>query len=36
MASTDRAWPFSFENICEALGVDPALLRRKLREEQVQ
>ena len=30
MASTDRAWPFSFENICEALGVDPDFLRAQL------
>jgi len=33
VASGDRAWPFSFENLCDALGIDPALLRRTLREE---
>jgi len=22
VASRDRAWPFSFENLCEALGLD--------------
>lgn len=25
--SNDRSWPFSFVNICEALGVDPEYLR---------
>lgn len=30
MASTDRAWPFSFENLCDALGLDPGRLRREL------
>jgi len=30
LASTDRAWPFSFENLCEALGIDAAGLRREL------
>ena len=33
VASTDRAWPFSFENICEALGLDAGGLRRKLHKE---
>jgi hypothetical protein len=33
LASTDRAWPFSFENLCEALGLDPVSLREKLQEE---
>jgi len=28
--STDRAWPFSFENLCEALGLDAFELRSKL------
>jgi hypothetical protein len=28
--STDRTWPFSFENVCEALGLDTVALRRKL------
>ncbi len=31
--STDRAWPFSFENICEALGLDADCLRRELQKE---
>ncbi len=30
VTSTDRAWPFSFENICEALDVDPHRVRRQL------
>lgn len=25
--STDRTWPFSFENLCEALGIDADTLR---------
>lgn len=28
--STDRAWPFSFENVCEALGIDAGTLRARL------
>lgn len=31
VASTDRRWPFSFENLCEALGLDPSSLRQELR-----
>jgi len=31
VASTDRQWPFSFENLCEALGLDAAGLREQLR-----
>jgi hypothetical protein len=29
-ASTDRKWPFSFENLCDAVGVNPGSLRRGL------
>ena len=29
--STDRTWIFSFENICEALGIEVEYLRRGLR-----
>jgi hypothetical protein len=32
VASTDRSWPFSFENLCEAVGLDAAWLRQRLRE----
>jgi DNA-binding transcriptional ArsR family regulator len=28
--STDRSWPFSFENVCEAVGLDAPSLRRGL------
>ena len=31
--STDRRWPFSFENLCEALGMDPDGVRRELEKE---
>jgi hypothetical protein len=31
MASRDRTWPFSFENLCDALGLDAGGLRRELR-----
>ena len=30
VASTDRAWPFSFENLCDALGLDADGLREEL------
>ena len=30
VASTDRAWPFSFENLCDGLGLDSATLRKEL------
>ncbi len=29
--SEDMEWPFSFERICDALGLDPSYLRRGLR-----
>ena len=29
-ASEDRSWPFSFTNICEALGFDPSCVRSAL------
>jgi hypothetical protein len=32
VASTDRTWPFSFENLCEALGVDSSALRHALQK----
>ena len=28
--STDRCWPFSFENLCEALDMDASSVRRRL------
>jgi len=33
VASTDRHWPCSFENICDTLGFDAAHLRRRLLEK---
>lgn len=30
LSSTDRSWPFSFENVCDAVGLDPGWLRRRL------
>jgi hypothetical protein len=30
VASTDRTWPFSFENLCDALGLDASALRQEL------
>jgi hypothetical protein len=29
--SVDRDWPFSYENICDVLGIDPDAVRDKLR-----
>jgi hypothetical protein len=29
-ASNDRSWPFSFENLCDALGLNANSLRREL------
>ena len=34
VASNDRAWPFSFENLCEALGVDAGRLRAEITATQ--
>ena len=30
--SDDRTWPYSFVNVCEALGIEPSGLRRALIE----
>ena len=30
VASTDRTWPFSFENLCDAVGLNAEWLRRRL------
>ncbi|GEM_PF-253521 len=30
IANEDRSYPFSFENVCEALGYDPAYMRQGL------
>lgn len=34
MESADRAWPFSFENLCDALGMDVGSLRQELRRDR--
>ena len=31
LASRDRSWPFSFESICDVLGLDPSYIRRGIR-----
>jgi len=28
--STDRNWPFAFENVCDVLGIEPSYLRQGL------
>jgi hypothetical protein len=35
VTSRDRRWPFSFENLCEALDLEPRRLRRELRKAPV-
>jgi len=32
--SSDVSWPFSFENICDALALEPGWIRRLLRRSQ--
>jgi|SRR5882724_2345538 len=32
MTNTDRAWPFSFENLCDALGMDAGSVRQEFRK----
>jgi hypothetical protein len=31
LASTDRTWPFSFENLCDALNLDAYRVRQELK-----
>ena len=35
VASRDRTWPYSFENLCETIGVDAGSLRQRLARGQV-
>jgi hypothetical protein len=35
VASRDRTWPYSFENLCETIGVDASSLRQRLTQGQV-
>jgi hypothetical protein len=36
IALEDKKWVFSFDNVCEALGIDPDYLRRGLREWKIR
>ena len=36
VASEDRSWPYSFENLCDSLGVDPAYLRRGIERQRTE
>jgi hypothetical protein len=35
IASRDTSWPFSFDNICNVLGIDPEYIRGGLRARSV-
>jgi len=35
VASRDRSWPYSFENLCETIGLDAGCLRQQLARGQV-
>ena len=35
VARRDRSWPYSFENLCETIGVNADSLRRRLAQGQV-
>jgi len=34
VASEDRSWPYSFENLCDSLGVDADYLRRGIERQR--
>jgi hypothetical protein len=34
VASRDRSWPYSFENLCDSLGVDAGYLRRGIARQR--
>ncbi len=34
VTSEDREWPFSFENLCDALDIDAGCFRQELRKER--
>jgi hypothetical protein len=36
IASRDTSWPFSFDNICNVLGIDPEYIRCGLRTHDVR
>jgi hypothetical protein len=33
VASRDRSWPYSFENLCDTLGMDAGALRRRIQRQ---
>jgi hypothetical protein len=35
VVSRDRSWPYSFENLCETIGVDAGSVRRRIARGQV-
>ena len=35
VARRDRSWPYSFENLCETIGVDAGSLRQRLARGRV-
>jgi hypothetical protein len=35
VASRDRTWPYSFENLCEGIGADANSLRQRLAQGRV-
>ena len=35
VTSTDRAWPFSFENLCDALSLDARSMRLALAQQRL-
>jgi hypothetical protein len=36
VASSDRLWPFSFENLCDALDMDAGNVRRQIWSSEVE
>lgn len=36
VSSRDRSWPYSFENVCEAIGIDPDRVRVSLGFSQLE
>ena len=35
VASRDRTWPYSFENLCETIGLDASSLRQRLSQGEI-
>lgn len=36
ISNTDRSWLFSFENVCEALDMEPSYIRRGLARQRLE